>query len=156
MPAGQIKKRAALFLSTGGLAGYVPFAPGTVGTLWGVPLFYGLEGLDPLQWTALLLVTVIFAVAISNEAEKHLQRKDPKEIVIDEIAGYGVATAFLPFTALNVILAFILFRFFDILKPFPIRWIEKRFPGGWGIVLDDCVAGILANIALQVILIYAV
>lgn len=155
MPTGQIKKKAALFLSTGAFAGYVPFAPGTVGTLWGVPLFYGLAGLDPLQWTALLLVTVIFAVTISNEAEKHLQRKDPKEIVIDEIAGYGIATAFLPFTVLNVILAFILFRFFDILKPFPISRLEKALPGGWGIVMDDCVAGIFANVALQVMLRYA-
>lgn len=155
MPAGQIRKRAVLFLSTGGLAGYVPFAPGTVGTLWGVPLFYGLESLDPLPWAALLIVMTLFAIAIANEAEKYLQKKDPKEIVIDEIAGYGVATAFLPFTLPNVILAFILFRFFDILKPFPIRWTEKRFPGGWGIVLDDCVAGIFTNIALQVMLKYA-
>ncbi|MFZ3071929.1 MAG: phosphatidylglycerophosphatase A [Thermodesulfobacteriota bacterium] len=141
-------------MSTGALAGYIPFAPGTAGTLWGVLLFYGLEGTGPMLWAAFLIVIILFAIAVSNEAEKHLQKKDPKEIVIDEIAGYAMATAFLPFTLLNVILAFILFRFFDILKPFPIRWIERRFPGGWGIVLDDCAAGIFANIALQVILMY--
>ncbi len=81
-----------------------------------------------------------------------LKAKDPGCIVIDEIAGIGVTFLAIPFNIYWAILGFIVFRFFDILKPFPVNYLEKRFTGGLGVVIDDVAAGIMSNIVLQMIL----
>lgn len=80
-----------------------------------------------------------------------MEIEDPGEIVIDEIAGIIITLAGIPLTVLSVIIGFFLFRFLDILKPFPIRNLEKKLSGGVGIVMDDVAAGVMANIALRII-----
>ena len=100
----------------------------------------------------MIALAVPFAIWIAGEAEKILGEKDPGAIVIDEILGMALTLAGLPFNATTAGLGFVLFRVFDITKPFPIRFVERRFKGGTGIVLDDVVAGVIANITLRIIL----
>jgi len=94
----------------------------------------------------------VFAAGVpaASRAEVLYGRKDCGRIVIDEFAGYWVAMAFLPATAGYMIAAFFAFRFFDILKPFPARKLERRCSGGWGVMLDDVAAGVYANLAVRV------
>ncbi|MFC1876037.1 phosphatidylglycerophosphatase A [Thermodesulfobacteriota bacterium] len=147
-----MRKKVILFLSSGCLLGNMPFAPGSFGTLAGLPICWLLSGIDPWISFILILLTVPFAVWIAGEAEKILGKKDPGAIVIDEIVGMALTLAGLPFNATTAGLGFILFRVLDITKPFPIRFLERRFKGGTGIVLDDMAAGIIANITLRIIL----
>ena len=147
-----MRKKVILFLSSGCLLGNMPFAPGSFGTLAGLPICWLLSGIDPWISFILILLTVPFAVWIAGEAEKILGKKDPGAIVIDEIVGMALTLAGLPFNATTAGLGFILFRALDITKPFPIRFLERRFKGGTGIVLDDMAAGIIANITLRIIL----
>lgn len=133
--------------ATGFGAGYAPLAPGTAGTLVGIPLFLALS---PLEWPCYLAAIIalsLLAVYISGKAEEIFQAKDSQKIVIDEIIGLQFALFMVSPTLLHVILGFILFRFFDIVKLFPARACE-RLPGGAGVVADDIVAGIYANIVL--------
>ena len=89
---------------------------------------------------------------IAHDAEKILKKNDPGRIVIDEIAGLMVALFGLPFNAVYALAGFAIFRFFDILKPFPIRLIERKLSGGTAIVMDDVAAGICTNLVLRVLL----
>ena len=92
---------------------------------------------------------IFFAVYIADAAEKILKQKDPSCIVIDEIAGMMVTLIGLPFNPFTVVIGFIIFRILDILKPFPIRNLDERIPGGLGVVADDVAAGIIANLLLR-------
>lgn len=141
-----------MFFATGAYTGYSPIASGTVGSLWGVPVAYLLSLLSPVAAAAIILPGIVISIAVASEASRLLGKPDPGEIVCDEIIGYCVAAWLIPFTLYNVIIIFILFRFFDILKPFPLRLIERRIPGGSGIVLDDVGAGIYANIAARLLI----
>ena len=145
-------QQAVLFFATGFYSGYLPFAPGTFGTLAGLPLCF-LVSLCPLGLGVMLIMAVIgLAVWLAHVSEKLLGQKDPGCIVIDEIAGMLVTLAGLPFTFLTAVLGFVLFRILDIFKPFPICLLEQKTPGGAGIVIDDLVAGVIANITLRIIL----
>lgn len=145
-----------LFLATGAYTGHAKTAPGTVGTLVGIPLFLVLSLLStPALLPYLSLVTIafiIFSVYIAEKAVTILDREDPGCVVIDEIAGYLVTTLGFAFSIKTALLAFILFRFFDILKPFPVKFLEDTIPGGAGVVLDDVAAGIMAHIVLSIML----
>jgi phosphatidylglycerophosphatase A len=147
-----LRKKTILFLSSGCLLGNMPFAPGSFGTLAGLPFCWLLSGIEVWISFFLIALTVPFAVWIASEAEKILGKKDPGSIVIDEIVGMALTLAGLPFNATTAGLGFVLFRVLDITKPFPIRFLERRFKGGTGIVIDDIAAGIIANIALRFIL----
>ena len=147
-----LRKQTILFLSSGCLLGNMPFAPGSFGTLAGLPVCWLFSRIDARISFFLIALTVPFAIWIAGEAEKILEKKDPGAIVIDEILGMAVTLAGLPFNAITAGLGFVLFRVLDITKPFPIRFIERRFKGGTGIVLDDIAAGIIANIFLRIIL----
>lgn len=141
--------RFAVLLSSGLGIGYLPGAPGTFGTLWGV-LFYYLARFIPLPWFVLGTIFFIFlAVGVAHLAEKHLGGHDSSIIVIDEVVGYLVTVCGLSFSWPVALAGFLLFRFFDIVKPFPVRWADRRIPGGFGVVLDDILAGIYANISLH-------
>jgi phosphatidylglycerophosphatase A len=142
--------KTAVFLATGGTVGYIPFAPGTFGSLIGLAFIYLLA--DIQLWAAVLVAVglIFFAIWISGAAAKTLKRKDPGCIVIDEIAGMVVTFIGLPFTLTTVIPGFVLFRILDISKPFPIRMLDQRLSGGLGIVADDVVAGIFANLIIRV------
>ena len=145
----NFSQKSVMLFATGFHIGNVPFAPGTFGTILGLPICFFLSKLD-LRIAALCTVLfVFFAVWIAHEAEVLLNKKDPGCIVIDEIAGITVTLLGLPFTPVFGVAGFCLFRFLDILKPFPIRYLEKKIPGGAGIVLDDVLAGIIGNFILR-------
>jgi phosphatidylglycerophosphatase A len=146
------KQRGIVFFATGFYAGKVPIAPGTAGTIVGLVFCFFLSRLDAVFIVPCIALIIVLSVWIADKAEKLLARKDPGEIVIDEIAGIMVTMAGLPFTAFSAAFGFIVFRFLDILKPFPIRYLEKKVPGGAGVVADDIAAGVIGNIVLRIIL----
>jgi phosphatidylglycerophosphatase A len=146
-----MNKKLITFLATGAYAGYLPKMPGTFGTLWGVPLAY-LSSRTPLPGQAAITLAVCLAsVYIAGRECESTGEKDPSRIVIDEAAGYLVSFFLMPFTLFNVILVFILFRFFDILKPYPIGLIDRGVGGGTGVVLDDIGAGVYAGVSAHII-----
>ena len=147
-------------VSAGGL-GYLPIAPGTWGSLAGVGIFLlaGLSGWPFLTALICLGGVVVFSaltVGLGDWAYCHYGSKDPSPVVIDEVAGYLVAVLFLPIDGANLYYsagcAFFVFRIFDIIKPTPARQFE-RFRGGWGILADDLMAGVYANLLCQCIMI---
>ena len=142
-------ERAVLFVATGFFIGKIPVASGTFGSLIGLPLCFLLSRLDFLQSASVILVFILFAIGIASAAEKILKQKDPGQIVIDEIAGLMVALAGLPFNVKTILAGFIVFRVFDILKPFPIRILDTSVKGGSGVVLDDVLAGIYSNLVVR-------
>jgi phosphatidylglycerophosphatase A len=146
-----------LFIATGAFTGYFPVASGTVGTLVAVPLYLLWDGIRPASgmMVALLFgVLVLAACKVAGMAETLLKEHDSHKIVVDEIVGYLAATLLLPPTWGNIVAAFLLFRFFDIVKPFPAGYIDEHGPGGYGVVLDDVVSGIYANIAIRIFSVY--
>jgi phosphatidylglycerophosphatase A len=143
--------RAALFFASWFFTGLTPKAPGTAGTLAAIPIALAIHFLGAVYGGVCLLGLISVAVLTSDLSGKLLGRRDPSEIVIDEVAGFSVALFLLSLSWLNLVLGFLLFRFFDISKPFPIRRLE-RVKGGFGIVLDDLLAGIYANLVLRLIL----
>ena len=145
--------RAALFLASWFFTGLMPKAPGTVGTLAAIPIALAIHFLGAVKGGVCLLCLISVAVLTSDLSRKLLGRRDPSEIVIDEVAGFSVALFLLSPSWLNLILGFLLFRLFDISKPFPIKRLE-RVKGGFGIVLDDLFAGIYVNLALRMILLF--
>ena len=136
-------------MATGCYAGYVPMAPGTLGTLVAVPLGYLLSLLGPLEGVLFIAAFAGFAIWVSGEGEKVFQSKDPGLIVIDEMAGFLVTLFLISWSWKNVVTGFFLFRLMDVVKPFPIRRLESRWPSGWGVVGDDVLAGVYANIILR-------
>lgn len=145
----SFREKAILCLATGFYTGKVPLAPGTFGTIPGLLLCYFLSTI-PLQVSvALIFVLIGLAIWVAGEAEKLLCQTDPGCIVIDEIAGMAVTLAGLPFNLLTAVAGFALFRAFDIAKPPPIGTVDQKLHGGVGIVLDDVIAGVCANLVLR-------
>lgn len=139
-----------IVLASGFGAGYSPIAPGTFGTLVAIPIYLVLSRI-PFPIYELTLLTFFFLSSwISDRAQNYWGRKDHPRIVIDEILGFLVTMLWVPKTPLLIILGFFLFRFFDIVKPPPLRLAEK-VKGGYGVVLDDVLAGVYANIVLQLV-----
>jgi phosphatidylglycerophosphatase A len=148
----NFREKAVLFLATGFYVGNIPLAPGTFGSLIGLALCFLLAGIQLPPAIVLAVLFIGFAVWIAHAAEKTLKKKDPGCIVIDEVCGMVVTLIGLPFNLTTAVIGFIIFRILDILKPFPIRTLDKRLAGGIGIVADDVVAGIFANIFLRILL----
>jgi len=140
-----------LFIATGLYSGYLPKAPGTWGSLVGLLLFLFLQNLSLPVYLAVVAGLFIVGSFAAGETEKILDNRDPGIVVIDEIVGMLIALTAIPATPLTLALGFILFRFFDIAKPFPIRIVDQRFHGGLGIMLDDVVAGIYTLAALRIV-----
>ncbi|PIR16511.1 MAG: phosphatidylglycerophosphatase A [Deltaproteobacteria bacterium CG11_big_fil_rev_8_21_14_0_20_49_13] len=143
--------RVIKLFATGLGLGYLPKAPGTFGTLLGVPLFWALAGLPLIHYITFLMVFIVLSSWISDRAQALFGVDDPKTVVIDEVAGFLVAVAGHPFGWKTVLIAFALFRVFDIVKPFPVRTIDDRMHNGFGIVLDDVLAGVYANVCLIIL-----
>ena len=131
--------------------GKAPKAPGTWGTLATVPVVMLLSYLGPLIYMGAVFILLPFSIAAAEVYEKQSGSHDAKEIVIDEMVGFMIAMTWMPQTWQAYLADFCLFRFLDILKPPPIRYFDRRVPGGLGVVLDDVVAGIIANVFLQII-----
>jgi phosphatidylglycerophosphatase A len=147
----------AIWIATAGGAGYCPIAPGTAGSLVGVAVVAGLAQL-PLSRAGSIAVLaaaslVLFALGVwsGGEAEKYFGRVDPGQVVVDEVVGQMLTFLLFPHATWKwLAVGFLLFRAFDIVKPFPARQAE-RFPGGWGIMVDDVVAGLYGLAVLVVI-----
>ena len=143
--------RLPLLLATVGYIGYFPVAPGTVGSAAGVALWVLLRwaGIDgPVPVLALAAATLVTGAWAASHAERDLGLKDPGPVVIDEVMGQLVTLAFAPVTSTAMVAGFFLFRALDVVKPWPAGRLEDVH-GGWGIMLDDLMAGVYACAALQ-------
>jgi phosphatidylglycerophosphatase A len=136
-------------IATLGFIGYLPVAPGTFGSLVAFAFFILLKPSAFIHIFILFLIVPIGVIS-SHHAERLLNDKDSKHIVIDEFCGYLISVLFIPFSTGYAAAAFFLFRFFDILKPFPIKKIESSLSGGNGIVADDIMAALYTNLILQI------
>ncbi len=126
-------------------------APGTWGTIAAIPFVLLLNFLSPFLAMGMTLLMLPVAIVAAETYEKEKGVHDSKEIVIDEVLGFMITMTWLPITWQSYVAGFFLFRFLDILKPFPVGYIDKKVRGGLGVVADDVAAGIIANIVLQVI-----
>jgi phosphatidylglycerophosphatase A len=151
MTTPSVRTRAAVALASFGYVGFIPFAPGTCGSAAAILLFL------PLRWSGSLAVELAGTVVVmlagvwaATLTERHLGVEDPGPVVIDEVLGMLVGMLFLPGTWLVIAAVFIAFRAFDIVKPWPANRLE-RLPRGWGIMADDLMAGIYANLAVHLV-----
>jgi len=125
-------------------AGYSPIGPGTCGTAVAVPLAWLLAGLPLWQFSVITLAVTLVGVWAAATADRAWGTHDSGRIVIDEVAGYLVTVALVDRTNWIVLgIGFVVFRFFDIVKPPRVRWLDENLPGGWGVVLDDIAAGVM-------------
>lgn len=136
-------------IATGFYTGYIPRCPGTWGTLVAFPLHLALIQLPSTYYYSALLAILLLAIITAGMAEKIVDYTDPGLVVIDEIIGMLIGLIAVPLSPLAFVVAFTLFRFFDILKPFPVGWLDKHLHGGTGIVLDDVMAGIYTLACMQ-------
>ena len=143
----SLSDRLVLTLATGFGLGWLPKAPGTFGSLLGLPLVWGLEHV-PTPWHGLIAAGVIaIGVPICGRAAKLLNLADPGCVVYDEIAAFPIVFCLVPLNWWTALLGFALFRLFDVVKPWPVSRLEE-LPGGLGIMADDLAAGVLAGAGL--------
>jgi len=143
-----LRTRTALVIATSLGAGYAPLAPGTFGSAVGLLLWFVLPQIIWVQVGTIVLVCVAGAWS-GSVAEQHFRRRDPGQVVVDEVAGMMVTLLLNPVAGFRwVIAAFLLFRAADIIKPFPVNRLES-LPGGTGIMADDVMAGVYANLVLR-------
>lgn len=137
------------FVSLGFGSGLMPKAPGTFGTLVAIPLYILISSLNLELYLLITLLVTLIGIYLCAYTSKALGVHDHSGIVIDEIAGYFITMIAVPFDWVWIIVGFLLFRFFDILKPWPISWLDKNVQGGFGIMIDDVLAGFFALICLH-------
>ncbi len=134
--------------------GYLPLAPGTWGSIFAILLWWVfIKDLNLYVFGVIIVLFFIIGIVTSNIMIDELDDNDPSHIIIDELVGQWLALLFLPNGLINIAIAFILFRFFDIIKPWPISLIEK-LPKGLGVMSDDLVAGFVTLVLIQVVNIY--
>jgi len=152
----NLKEKLTFFCATGCYVGLIPIISGTFGSAAGLVLCYFFSLMKIKTAVTGIFFFILFSIWVADKTEKITKQKDPGCIVIDEYAGMLVTLLGLQFTWTSAVAGFFIFRFFDILKPFPIRNIEKKLPGGAGVVLDDVLAGVFSNITLRTILFFFV
>jgi phosphatidylglycerophosphatase A len=133
-------------------AGYSPVAPGTCGTAVAVPLAWALASLSWWQFALVTVLVTVIGIACAHRADLAWGTHDSQRIVIDEVAGYLVTV--LPVDRHGwpaLVVGFVVFRFFDIVKPPPVRWLDEHLPGGWGVVLDDIAAGVMGAVVMALL-----
>ena len=145
-----MKNSIAKIIATFFYVGLMPIGPGTFGTLAAIPLFYALSFTPIYLYLGITVVIILISVWASTIAEEIFQKRDPGQVVADEVCGLLVTMILVPPTITNIFFGFLLFRLFDIAKPYPVRKFEK-LPGGWGIVIDDVAAGVYACISLHIL-----
>ena len=152
----DLKKPYDILASLGGI-GLIPFAPGTFGSIFAWIAFILISHF--VNMLILTIVIIILSIWVCEKVSKDLFEKDHKSIVIDELAGMWVALLPMIYFASSqnerityAILALVFFRFFDILKPFPVSYFDQKYKNGFGIVFDDIIAGILATVPSLIIL----
>lgn len=146
MTAQRFKQSTALLIAEFFGCGRIPHAPGTMGSLASLLIWIPSVTFAWPLWVKLALLLFIFIIGLwaSDYGIAHYHCIDPKQVVIDEVVGQGIPFLLLEPSWMQFLLAFVLFRFFDIVKPWPIKAIEQQFPDRWGIMLDDVAAGIMA------------
>jgi phosphatidylglycerophosphatase A len=144
--------RFGLFIATCGYIGYVPVAPGTFGSAVGLALF------ALIRWsgsTAIELGVIVLLLALGvwsgNVAERHFRQVDPGPVVLDEVAGMLITLALIPVTVSGAIVGFLIFRLFDVIKPWPANRLEA-LPGGLGMMADDAMAAVYGNVAMRLLI----
>jgi phosphatidylglycerophosphatase A len=142
------------FLALGFGSGLLPFAPGTAGTVAAIPVYLLLQPLAAPYYVVIVVLLALAGIAICGQTANRLGVHDHPGIVWDEIVGYLVTMAFAPPGWLWIGLGFVLFRLFDIVKPWPIRWCDRQVGGGLGIMLDDLLAGVFSAALLQLLAIF--
>lgn len=150
--SNKVWQSPTYFLAFGFGSGLIPIAPGTWGTVAAIPLYLLLAGISWPIYLALTIAAFILGVAICDKVSSELGVHDYSGIVWDEIVGYLLTMFLAPVTIGWMVVGFLLFRFFDILKPQPIRFVDKRVQGGFGIMLDDVLAAIPAWLILQLLI----
>jgi len=144
----QILSDPLLFLAFGFGSGLAKKAPGTMGTLAAIPVYYLFAQADIWVYSLLTVCVSVLGVFICGVAAEKLGEHDFGGIVWDEIAGYLITLWLVPLTWQTIIVGFVLFRFFDILKPWPIKWLDQHVHGGFGIMIDDVLAAVFAGFLL--------
>ena len=144
----QILSDPLLFLAFGFGSGLAKKAPGTMGTLAAIPVYYLFAQADIWVYSLLTVCVSVLGVFICGVAAEKLGEHDFGGIVWDEIAGYLITLWLVPLTWQTIIVGFVLFRFFDILKPWPIKWLDQHVHGGFGIMIDDVLAAFFAGFLL--------
>lgn len=142
-----------VFAAVGFGSGLAPVAPGTFGTVGALVCFLPFAPMaagQPLLYAITVVGLIVVAVWCSEAGEAHYKRHDVGNIVIDEFAGFFVTMFLVPSNVRTLALAFVLFRFFDIVKIPPARQIDKGWPGGWGVVMDDVVSGVYACAVMHI------
>lgn len=149
LPRAGLLSTCATALATGFGSGYSPVAPGTAGSAVGLLLYWPLHRLPGLPLAAVVGAVFLVGVLAASDVARRVGFEDPGIVVVDEIVGMWVSLAFLPLTPSTAVAAFVLFRVMDVLKPYPARQLES-LPSGWGIMADDLMAGVYANLLLRV------
>ncbi len=150
IPLNWLSKHPVLILATGFGSGLLPKAPGTFGTLIAVPIYIFISGFDAASYWITFMALFLIGILICKTATQILKVHDHPSIVWDEIVGYLITMYSLPQHWTMVVAGFLLFRLLDIWKPWPIKMLDQTVKGGLGIMLDDVVAGVTANIILQI------
>jgi len=146
--------RLARFIATGAYTGYAPLVPGTFGTIPGVllaPLFARLGQANPALYVLALLAAIAVAIWAASAVAAEEGVSDPQIVVVDEVVGYLVTMAFVPVTPGTLFAAFVAFRLFDIVKPPPIRHVDRKVKGGLGVMSDDIVAAFYTLLVLAAV-----
>jgi len=145
--------RIGLFIATCGYLGYVPVAPGTFGSAAGLVVFAAVRwsGSPALE---LAVIILLFAVGVwsANAAERHFGGVDPAPVILDEVVGMLITLAFLPVNVTGAVVGFLLFRLFDVVKPWPANRLEAVH-GGLGVMADDAMAGVYGNVAMRLLVV---
>lgn len=145
-------QRPACFIAYGFGSGLAPKAPGTFGTLAALPIFWLIQDWHITAYLAFVLVAFVAGIWLCQRTADWIKQDDPSGVVWDEIVGYLVTMAFAPAGWQWMITGFVLFRFFDIVKPWPVSLADKKLHGGLGIMLDDVVAGLYAVLSIELII----
>lgn len=152
--SASLLKHPLGFLALGFGSGLVPKAPGTAGTVAAIPVYLLLQPLELAVYAALTVLFFVVGIPICNHVTKQLGVHDHPAIVWDEVVGFLVTMTFAPQGWAWLLIGFLAFRFFDVLKPWPIRWLDRKVHGGLGVMLDDLVAGVFAAALLWCVMVY--
>ena len=152
IPARQILADPYCFLAFGFGSGLAPVAPGTFGTLAALPLYALLSELSLPVYVVVVVGLLVAGIRICERCEARLAVHDHSGIVWDEIVGYLITMVGVPFSWKAAVLGFVLFRVFDVLKPWPISRLDRSVPGGLGVMVDDALAGVFAAVCLRLLL----
>ncbi len=150
MTAADLWRDPVNIVALGFGSGLAPAAPGTFGTLVALPLYWWLALLPPAGYIACVVAASVLGIWICARAGRSLQTEDHPGVVWDEICGYLIAMCAVPRSWQWMLAGFVLFRVFDIVKPWPIRAVDRHVSGGLGVMLDDVLAGLFALVVMQI------